>query len=363
MQTMRILTFILFLLSPSLLFSQAKPFEIFGSISGEYYSKVYLFFDGNYKQRDSLSSEIKDGRFYFKGSVSMPVLARLSLDDQNSFIADLYIDDNKTSVACTNEIKTYKAADNKLDTMNIFKLTSVHGSQIEDLKSKFNNWLAELMKSQKTDEEKQDGYYLKLTDFVKQHPKSRLSPYLVGNATTLYFHQVQELSNLYDASLRDSYEGKNVTKLMERLDKSKRSTEGVLFHDFVLKDTSGHDESTKELRGKYTLIVFWASWCGPCRAEHPELNRLYEQYKNKGLAIVGISIDEDRDKWAKAVSKDKLQWPQFSDLKRRSGIGDYYGLIETGEGIPFNILLDKDGRIIDKKVSLEHLETILEGRL
>jgi hypothetical protein len=78
---------------------------------------------------------------------------------------------------------------------------------------------------------------------------------------------------------------------------------------------------------------------------------------------VGISIDEDRDKWAKAVSKDKLQWPQFSDLKRRSGIGDYYGLIETGEGIPFNILLDKDGRIIDKKVSLEHLETILEGRL
>jgi thiol-disulfide isomerase/thioredoxin len=234
---------------------------------------------------------------------------------------------------------------------------------MEDLKSQFNRQLTELTKSENTEEEKQDVYYQKLTDFIKQHPKSRLSPYLVANATTLYFYQVQELSNLYAASLRDSYEGKNVTKLIERLDKSKRSTEGVLFHDFVLKDTSGHDVNTKQLRGKYTLIVFWASWCGPCRAEHPELNRLYEQYKKKGLEIVGISIDEDRDKWAKAVSKDRLQCPQYSDLKRLSGIGDYYGLIETGEGIPFNILLDKDGKIIDKKISLERLPTILQTLL
>jgi peroxiredoxin len=363
MQAIRILTFILFLLPPSLLFSQRKPFEIFGSISGEHYSKLYLFFEGNYKQKDSLSSEIKDGRFYFKGSVSMPVLARLCLDDQNSFLADLYIDDNKTFVTCSNEIKKYKAADNKIDTINIFKITSVHGSQMEDLKSTFNNWLAELMKSQQTDEEKQEAYYLKLTDFVKQHPKNKLSPYLVSNATTHYFYQVQELSNLYDASLRDSYEGKNVTKLMERLDKSKRSAEGVLFHDFVLKDTSGHDENTKQLRGKFTLMIFWASWCGPCRAKHPELNSLYEQYKSRGLEMVGISIDEDRDKWAKAVSTDKLQWPQFSDLKHRSGIGDYYGLIGTGLGIPFNILLDKNGKIIEKQISLERLETILQTLL
>jgi hypothetical protein len=88
MQAMRIFILVFFL-TPSLLFGQTKPFEIFGSLSGQHYSKAYLFFDGNFKQKDSLSSEIKGGKFYFKGKVSMPVLARLTLDDQNSFIADL----------------------------------------------------------------------------------------------------------------------------------------------------------------------------------------------------------------------------------------------------------------------------------
>src|SRR5690242_20436108 len=86
--------------------AQTQRFEIFGTIQGQHYSKVYLFFDGNLKQKDSLSSEIKDGKFHFSGSVQMPALARLVLDDQNSFIADVYIDNSKTYVACTNEIKS-----------------------------------------------------------------------------------------------------------------------------------------------------------------------------------------------------------------------------------------------------------------
>jgi peroxiredoxin len=100
-----------------------------------------------------------------------------------------------------------------------------------------------------------------------------------------------------------------------------------------------------------------------CRAEHPERNKVNERYKEKDMEMVGISIDEDRDRWVKAVAKDKLQWPQLSDLRRPSGIRDCYGLIETAEGIPFNILIDKDRKVVHKKVSLKHLETILKGLL
>ncbi|MGE5518830.1 MAG: redoxin domain-containing protein [Candidatus Dadabacteria bacterium] len=359
---MRIFTIFL-LLVPSLLFSQGKPFEIFGSITGEYHSKMYLFFDANFRQRDSLSSEIKDGKFYFKGTVSMPVLARISLDDQNSFIADFYIDHNKTYVSCTNKIKTYKNAQNTFDSMNLLQIVAVKGSRMEDLKLHFTKALIESNKTNETGEEKKENYYQKLLAFVKEHPESRLSPYLVSNATDLHFQQVKKLSNLYDPLLNDTYEGNNVSKLLKRLDRSKRSLPGIVFHDFDLKDSSGHQVNTKQLHGKATLLVFWASWCGPCRAEHPELNKLYEKYKSKGLEMVGISIDEDSGRWVKAIVADRLQWPQLSDLQKPSVIGDYYGLVATTEGIPFNVLLDKDGKIVDKKIRISDLEKLLEKLL
>jgi peroxiredoxin len=358
---MRILLFIIALL-PSYLFAQ-QSFEVFGSISGEYNSKMYLFFEGNYKQKDSISSEILDGKFYFKGKVVMPVLARLALDDQNSFIADFYIDNSKTHVSCTTRRKIYKAADNNADTMNMLNIISVHGSKLEDSKTVFTHRLNGLYHSAKTEGEKQEAYYEELTAFVKQHQKSRVSPYLVSNATNLYYHQVQELSNLYDTSLRSSFEATNVKRLLSRLDKSGRSVPGITFHDFILKDTSGRQVNTSQQRGKYTLMVFWASWCGPCRAEHPELNDKYMRYKDRGLQLIGVSLNESYDKWVKAIAKDKLHWPQVSDLKHRSEIGDYYGLIETGEGIPFNILLDEEGKIVDKKITIKDLDKMLQTLL
>jgi peroxiredoxin len=247
--------------------------------------------------------------------------------------------------------------------MNDLRVVKVRGSKTEELKNNFNDWLIKLKTSEKMEEEKQEAYYQKLAGFVKSHPADRLSPYLVSNATTLYFYQVQELSKLYDSSLKKAYEGSNVAKLLNRLDKSKRSIAGVAFKDFLLKDTSGREVNTKQLRGKYTLVVFWSSSCVPCRVEHPELDDLYHRYGGKGLKMVGISLDYEHEKWVKAIARDKLHWPQVSDLKKRSEIGDYYGLIETGVGIPFNILIDKEGKIVDRQIPLKEMGSIFERLL
>src|SRR2546423_363846 len=202
MKAVKKLTFCLaFILISFFSISQTKPFEIFGTITGNYNGNIYLFFEGNYRQRDSISSEIKDGKFYFKGKVSMPIQARLHMDQQ-SFIQDIYIDNIKTYVKCFTKMNISNQGQ---DTMNMLSIISVQGSKTDRLKTDFEKWLENLKESNKSDEEKRESYFEKLSAFIKMHPKSKLSPYLLGKASTLYYSQVEELYKLIDNSLRTSF--------------------------------------------------------------------------------------------------------------------------------------------------------------
>lgn len=113
----------------------------------------------------------------------------------------------------------------------------------------------------------------------------------------------------------------------------------------------------KSLRGKYVLIDFWASWCGPCRRENPNLVRLYNQYKDKGFDILGVSLDNTKSKWEAAIKKDKLEWHHISDLKGWSStLSKPYGV----RGIPYTVLVDKEGNILAKKLRGAALEAKLK---
>jgi thiol-disulfide isomerase/thioredoxin len=111
------------------------------------------------------------------------------------------------------------------------------------------------------------------------------------------------------------------------------------------------------LRGNYVLIDFWASWCGPCRKENPNVVRIYEKYKNKGFTIYSVSIDHNRDNWLAAIEKDKLTWKNHvSSLQGwQTPILKEYGV----NGVPFTVLLDKEGKIIETNLRGEHLENKL----
>ena len=136
--------------------------------------------------------------------------------------------------------------------------------------------------------------------------------------------------------------------------------EGAMAPEINLKTPEGNTLALSSLRGKVVLIDFWASWCGPCRKENPNVKRIYDKYKDKGFEIYGVSLDNNGDQWKAAIAKDGLGWKHVSDLGGwKSSAAQLYQV----HSIPQTFLLDKEGRIIKSGFRSHELETLLQDLL
>jgi len=137
-------------------------------------------------------------------------------------------------------------------------------------------------------------------------------------------------------------------------------TIGALAPDIALPTPEGDTISLSSLKGKVVMVDFWASWCGPCRRENPNVRRVYAAYKDKGFEILGVSLDSSKDRWVQAIAKDQLPWYHVSDLKKWKSVASRaYGV----GSIPFTVLLDAEGKIIAKGLRGAKLEAKLEELL
>jgi peroxiredoxin len=191
-------------------------------------------------------------------------------------------------------------------------------------------------------------------EYAKLYPKSYASIGAINNAAGTH-PDLTVVQPIYDAladNLKSSAAG-NALKV--RLDAAANTTIGQFAPLFTQNDTSGHPLALKDFRGKYVLLDFWASWCGPCRAENPNYVRNYAKYHDKGFQMLGVSLDKEgeQDKWLAAIHKDGLTWPQVSDLKYwMNDVAKIYGV----QSVPANFLIDPQGKIVAKNLRGEDLD-------
>ena len=193
-------------------------------------------------------------------------------------------------------------------------------------------------------------------NFIKNNIDNELGQYIFMTSSGM-FDADQQKEIL--AMTNDEYKSKkNIKRIVDRLEASESVAIGNEFVDFTMKNPEGEYISLSDFaeKGKYVFVDFWASWCGPCRDEMPNVVNAYNKYKNKDFEIVGVSLDKDHDKWIQGIKDLNMAWPQMSDLKLwESSVVELYAI----QSIPHTVLLDKEGKIIAKNLRGEMLDAKL----
>ena len=181
-----------------------------------------------------------------------------------------------------------------------------------------------------------------LDSLLANYPKTCAGVLLVDHygSNNKSYADLLEYFNSLPACVQTSEIGQSLKKNIES---KKIIAEGSVAPDFTLKTIDGKDLSLKDLRGQYVLLDFWASWCGPCRREIPNLKQIYETYHEKGFEILSVSLDDKEEAWKGAIEKEGLNWKHVTSLKGwKCEVAAQYHV----SGIPAMFLLDKEGKII-----------------
>jgi peroxiredoxin len=355
-------------------FSQEKPFTISGNVKGktEPIQKVYLSYRANGNNVLD-STTLKNGSYSFTGKVAEPVRAQLMAkpvsagDDwrpSRKNVALLFISPDKLQVTSIDSfsnvtIKGSTANDEFAKIEKEMKVINDKGNELNKQYMEFDKAKDEAGKNKimaqfkELDKQSKEVY----SSYLKANPNSPIAMFAI-NQFAGYDINADEVDPLFTTLPASVKSYPSYKEFSDRLAVARKIGVGKQALDFTQNDTLGKPVSLSSFRGKYVLVDFWASWCGPCRRENPNVVSAFNKYKDKGFTVLGVSLDQPnaQARWIKAIHDDNLTWTHVSDLKYwNNEVAQLYGV----RAIPFNLLLDKDGKIIAKNIRGEELQNKL----
>lgn len=343
--------------------SDKNAFTVSGTTDAQDSSYVYLK-DVTFSKDQAIldSALVIGGKFELKGSALQPAFRVLTADGkaqnlviQPGMISVDLIQGKVSGTAMNDSLQAYYEAlqvakDNSKQLQQGFR--ELIETKYKDVKEQPKEMPADIQEFYDKMEASSKAESGIVKDFVNANIDNVLGQYLFVYESRRFStdEQKEAVAKLSDDLKKVSV----VEKMVEYHAVLDKTAEGQTFTDLKAKDPEGKDIALSDFAGKgnVVLVDFWASWCPPCRADMPELVKMYKEYKGKGFEIVGVSLDKEQTAWVKGIKDLNITWPQISDLKFwDSELSKAYGV----RGIPHTVLLDKDGKIVARGLRGEEL--------
>lgn len=358
---MKIKLFLLLFLSYFTISAQTG-FQITGEISNTKPNMLVFLMNGT-DGKTIATDTVRNGKFTLKGTIAEPDIFQLGFVGYKEALDVFLFSDQVNIIGDFNNLSAAKITGSVVET------------DYQEFKASFNpirerlNYLVQQINPEnnrvKRDSliglyEQAKGTVLQEANrFTKERNGSPVSSFVLFAISPL-LNGASDLENRYNALEPSAKKGSFAKMIEQTIAEANFNKIGTEALDFSQKDTLGKMVTLKSFRGKYVLIDFWASWCGPCRAENPNLVDAFQKYASKNFTVLGISLDDNKSNWMNAIRRDKLTWTQLSDLQSwNNTVAQLYKI----QSIPANLLLDPSGKIIAKNLRGQELQVKLKELL
>ena len=296
---------------------------------------------------------MKNGSFEFTGNVSEPTGAYIMVIGQRGAIPFMLENANITISAGQAGLTVTGSEGQKIydQFMAINATAQQEAMKLQQEYQAANGDQAKIQAIQEAYAKLMTDVQAKETELIKANPDSYVSAFVIASGMgQMEYEQLKERYNLLGEKAKAGAQGKAIAAQIAKLEST---AIGQIAPNFTITTPEGESISLYDIKGKVKLIDFWASWCGPCRGENPHVVEIYKEYHPKGLEIFGVSLDNNKEAWVKAIADDGLVWKHGSDLKGwQSAPAQLYSVT----GIPHTVLLDENNKIIAKNLRGDELK-------